>query len=374
MIPVYKPYIPKNLSAYVQDAINSTWISSTGPYLNEATEMLQNFLGVKHVLLCNNGTSATHLVAKALNRKFNPKEIIIPNNVYVAAINSFLFDGFNQKCLKPVDADLSTWNYSLDYLDEAISPGAAVLIVHNIGNIINVPKLKRKYPHTVFVEDNCEGFCGKYEGKYSGTESFASSISFYGNKIITCGEGGAFITNDSEVFDYIKCVHGQGQSATRFLHRELGVNYRMTNVQAAMLKAQLEDINFILENKKRVFNYYCNLVNQIPTTTNARISRQFIEEGTEHSTWMFGVKLDSCVNISYSQIEYFFKNHGIEIRPMFYSICDHNHLSHLPGNYYVADELHNSCFILPSFPELKNSEIEYIVEVLNKLIRLLEKS
>jgi perosamine synthetase len=370
MIPVYKPYLPEKLSEYVQDAISSTWVSSTGPYLDEVTSSLKDLLGVKHVLLCNNGTSATHLVSKALFRKFKPSKLIVPNNVYVAAINSFLFDGFSQRDLIPIDADIDTWNFSLSELDEKIkdNPDAAVLVVHNIGNIVNVPYLKRKYPGTVFVEDNCEGFLGKYEDKFSGTESFASSISFYGNKILTCGEGGAFITNDSEVFDYIKCVHGQGQSATRFLHRELGVNYRMTNVQAAMLKAQLENLDFILENKQRVFDTYSDLIKDLNSPV-CKIKMQIIPQKTKHSTWMAGVRLESSYKISYSQIEYLFKNYDIEIRPMFYSICDHGHLSSLSGRYLVSEMLHETCFILPSYPELKTDEINHVVDVLDILIK-----
>src|SRR5208283_5123863 len=123
-------------------------------------------LNVKYVLPVNNGTSACHLVAKSVSKK-QIFDIIIPDNVYVAAWNAFLFDA----------------------LDKAITlyPHAAVLIVHNIGNVMNVPELKRKYPKTLFVEDNCEGFLGKYEGVFSGTKSHTSAISFFGNKNITSG-------------------------------------------------------------------------------------------------------------------------------------------------------------------------------------------
>ena len=117
------------------------------------------------------------------------------------------------------------------------------MIVHNIGNVIDVPMLKNRFPNTIFIEDNCEGFLGKYGDKYTGTDSFASSISFFGNKTLTSGEGGAFITNDCDVFEYINKIKSQGQSNEKFIHDVLGYNYRMTNVQAAILLGQLECID-----------------------------------------------------------------------------------------------------------------------------------
>lgn len=239
MIPIYKPYFTEQNLKYAHDAINSGWVSSQGEYLDLAKNKLKDLLETKRVILTSNGTTATHLLALALKYKYpHIKKIIVPNNVYVAAWNSFLFD--KEYELVPIDADLETWNFDLDKLESVIDETSAVLIVHNIGNIINVPKLKERFPNTVFLEDNCEGFLGKYDNKYTGTESFASSVSFFGNKTLTSGEGGAFITNDDDVFEHINKVKSQGQSNEKFIHDVLGYNYRMTNVQAAILYGQLE--------------------------------------------------------------------------------------------------------------------------------------
>ena len=191
MIPVYQPYLPLDVFKYAKDALDSTWVSSHGKYITMAAEKLQDLLGVKHVLLVNNGTSAVHLLSKALQFK-HPKieNIIVPNNVYVAAINGFLFD--RKYKLKASDADIDTWNYNMDELYHirynSFSWGTAseecVLIVHNLGNIINVSNLKAKYQNTIFIEDNCEGLFGKYNNRYSGTESLCSAVSFFGNKNI----------------------------------------------------------------------------------------------------------------------------------------------------------------------------------------------
>jgi perosamine synthetase len=195
MIPIYKPFLNERNLKYAHKSIDSGWISSHGEFLDLSKNKLKEILNTKYLILTSNGTTATHLLAIALKFKHpNIKKIIVPNNVYTAAWNCFMYDKNYE--LIPIDSDLNTWNFDENQISEKIDDETAILVVHNIGNVVNVPKLKRKFPNTVILEDNCEGFLGKYESKYTGTESFASSISFFGNKTITSGEGGAFITND----------------------------------------------------------------------------------------------------------------------------------------------------------------------------------
>jgi len=365
MIPVYKPYLPKEALKYAHDAIDSTWLSSKGKYLSLVSEKLQELLGVKHALLVNNGTSATHLVAKGL--KFHNKDIeniIAPNNVYVAALNSFLYD--NNYVLHTIDANLDTWNFDLDQVEAQAKyfQNAAILIVHNVGNIINVPWLKYKNPNILFVEDNCEGFLGKYGSQHTGTVSLLSSISFFGNKNITSGEGGCVLTNDTDIFEYLNCVQGQGQSKEKFVHCELGYNYRMTNVQAALLYGQLQIVDEIIRKKQSVFSLYTSLFKH-----NEKIILQQHDERTTSANWMFGLRvLDSQYKIA----EKFFSQHNIEIRPMFYPASAHNHLINNP-NIFIGDEynsktLNEECIILPSFPELSVEEINYITKTVDEYI------
>jgi perosamine synthetase len=268
MIPVYKPYLPPSSLKYAHDALDSTWISSQGQYLSLVTQKLQDVLHTPYIIPLNNGTSACHLMAKALYRAYPPshgkKKIIVPNNVYVAAWNAFLFDSNYE--LIPVDANLDTWNIDMDKLETAITadPDADVLIVHNVGNVINVPRLQQKFPNVHFVEDNCEGFLGGYGGLATGCASFASAVSFFGNKNITSGEGGLFITNSEVAYDYAKCVQGQGQSKTRFIHKELGYNYRMTNVQASNVTSLIRiDKHLVIE--KRLEFKLAKIVRPAPT-------------------------------------------------------------------------------------------------------------
>ncbi len=362
MIPIYKPYFNKENLKYAHDAIDSGWVSSQGEYLDLVKNELKNLLNCKKIILTNNGTTATHLLALALKFKYpHINKIIVPNNVYVAAWNSFLFDKNYE--LLPIDCDLETWNFDISKIEKLIDNNTAILAVHNIGNVINVPRLKKMFPNTIILEDNCEGFLGKYEDKFTGTESFASSISFFGNKTFTSGEGGAFITNDDEVFEYINCIKNQGQSNTKFIHNELGYNYRMTNIQAAILYGQIKDYSIIIKNKNRVFEKYKNLLLE-----KNNILTQKIDQNTEHSKWMFGIRFKDIQHDIKKDLEIYLFQNGIDTRPMFYDINKHNHLNKIKCEVSNANILQKECLILPSFPELKDGQIEFICEkILSKI-------
>jgi perosamine synthetase len=354
MIPIYKPYFTETNLKYAHDAINSGWVSSQGEYLDLVKEKLKSLIGCKRIILTNNGTTATHLMAIALKYKYpHINKIIVPNNVYVAAWNSFLYDKNYE--LIPIDADLNTWNFDISKISEKLDKNTAILVVHNIGNIVNVPKLKRQFPDTVILEDNCEGFLGKYEEKYTGTESFVSSILFFGNKTLTSGEGGAFITNDKDVFEYINCIKNQGQSDIKFIHNVLGYNYRMTNIQAALLYGQLKDINIIKDNKTRIFNKYKELLSN-------KVLFQKIEDNTESSQWMLGVRFPNISLEDKRNLEINLYQNGIDTRPMFYNINYHNHLKYIKSDNINADILQQECIIFPSYPDLKNGQIDFISE------------
>ena len=362
MIPIYKPYLPKESLRYAHDAIDSTWISSSGKYIEQASEHLKNILDVKNVLLTNNGTSANHLMVRSLLfRNKNIKKIIVPNNVYVAAWNPILYEGL---ILEPMETCIDTWNMDLNKLPDKLPEDTAILVVHNIGNIINVLKLIEKYGKDKIIEDNCEGFLGRYGRYMSGTKSLASSISFFANKNITSGEGGAFITNDDDIYENAIIEHGQGQKiGTRYVHDRLGYNYRMTNVQAAILLGQLESINEIMLLKNKVFERY-----RLGLEGEESIIFQKIENDTMHSNWMFSLRIGGMK--CYDEVrDYLFRN-GIETRPMFYPMSAHNHLLEFSNNEreISAGIISKESFIIPSFPELENREIDYIIEKIKEFI------
>lgn len=356
MIPIYQPYFNKKNLEYAHKAIDSGWVSSQGEYLDLSKNKLKELLGCKRVILTNNGTSATHLLSLALKYKYpHINKIIVPNNVYVAAWNSFLFDKNYE--LIPIDSDLDTWNFDTTKIKPLIDDKTAILVVHNIGNVVNVPKLKKEFPNTVILEDNCEGFLGKYDNKYTGTESFASSVSFFGNKTITSGEGGAFITNDDDVFEYINKVKSQGQSNEKFIHDVLGYNYRMTNVQAAILYGQMECLSEIKEKKHRIFEKYKSFFRGV-----SGVSIQQTDPETEHSEWMFGIRFNNLNYDDKKNLELYLYKSGIDTRPMFYEMKKHKYISHISNEDQNSLKLNEQCLIIPSYPQLTNSQVEFISE------------
>lgn len=366
MIKIYEPYLNKKNLEYAHDAINSGWISSQGKYILKTTNKLKEILKTDNVLLVSNGTTATHCISKSINYKFPKiKKLIVPNNSYVAAWNAFLFDSYYNE-ISAVDACNRTWNYDLDLLHKEIRNSdlekTALLCVHNLGNIINIPQIRRLFPKLTVVEDNCEGLFGKYEGHYSGTKCFASSVSFFANKTITSGEGGAFVCEDRDTFDYISSFINQGNTSTKFVHDKIAQNYRMTNVQAAILLGQLEDLEYILERKKKIFDRYREA---FANMKNIKI--QVKEQDTEFSNWMMGVKFLN--NLGYEHYKAEMYNSGIETRPMFFPYEAHFHLKDVITSKQntVAKHLNETCIMIPSHPELKDHEVEHIISKIKEI-------
>lgn len=361
MIKVYDPYINEKTKKYAHEAIESGWISSQGEFILKATEKLKEVLNTENVFLVSNGTTGMHCVSKAIQLKYpNIKKLIVPNNSYVAAWNTFLYE--DKFKLVSVDADLQTWNYNLEELYEILNNSelhtTGLLCVHNVGNIINIDNIKLRYPELLIVEDNCEGLFGKYNNKYSGTQTFASSVSFFGNKTITCGEGGAVVVNDKQALEYLKSFINQGNTNQRFKHDKIAQNYRLTNIQAALLLGQLESLNEILDLKANLFSMYKEAFKDIDF-----IELQKEESNTQHSNWMFGLRFKN--NITYDKALGYFTKNGIDIRPMFYTHEKQDFLKHKIHTYknnHNGNEINKHSIILPSYPSLKKEEIHYIID------------
>jgi perosamine synthetase len=393
-INIYNPKI----AAYTKsamDAIESGWISNHGKYIGLATEKLKETMKCKHAILMANGTCATHCLFLALKHAHPAiTKIYVPNNAYVAAWNAALME-YSECQLSVMRMDARTWNICTDedYI-ATLDPHAAVLIVHNVGNIVNVPRLKRLRPDLVFVEDNCEGFLGKYgdqgqdqdqlhpQHQYSGTSpaTLCASVSFYGNKIITTGEGGAFLTNDDAVYDHISRVFSQGMSAKRYVHEVHAYNYRMTNVQAAFLYDQLCDLDAIIAQKTRVFETYVALLNEhdLIRAGRGRVRVRLCEPeaGTQSTHWIFALRIVGNPK-TVDETAAFFDANGIDVRPFFYPIHAHAHLSELTGDNGdngdkdpVSVLLNKEIILVPSSPDMTLAEQRRVIETVHTLITI----
>jgi perosamine synthetase len=367
MINIYEPSI-SNYKTSAISAIESEWISNHGEFVKKSTQKIKEIINVKHAILMANGTCSTHCLFLALKFKYpNISKIYVPNNSYVAAWNCLLME-YDKNVIEVMKMDINTWNICVDeeYIKQ-FQINSAVLIVHNLGNIINVPRLKIIRPDLIFIEDNCEGFTGKYESIYSGTSesSLCSSISFYGNKIITTGEGGAFFTNDDAVYNYILKVYSQGMSSIKYLHDTHAYNYRMTNIEAAFLYDQLNDFEHIINNKKRIFENYKNLLKPLIETNRVAIFKE--ETNIESANWIFALRLINNKK-GIQETSNFFKVNNIDVRPFFYPINKHEHLKDIFFEDPVSDILHNEIIMIPSSPSITLNTQKYIVKIIEIFI------
>jgi perosamine synthetase len=368
MINIYEPNI-KKYSKKAIEAINSGWISNHGEYINLSTKKLNSFLNINYSILLSNGTCATHCLFLAIKYKYPEiKKIYVPNNAYVAAWNSALMV-YNIEQLEVMKMNLDTWNIETDekYI-QTLDKNSAVLIVHNLGNIIDVSRLKKIRPDLIFVEDNCEGLFGKYNGIYSGTTNdiLCASISFYGNKIITTGEGGAFLTNHQDIYEHIKKVYSQGMSSVRYLHDVHAYNYRMTNIQAAFLYEQLNDIENILSNKKQIFDNYETLFETLISAGKIALFKK--EDNTENANWIFAIRIIGN-NKSIEETTEFFKIHNVDIRPFFYPINKHGHLTNIENNDEISLLLNKEIIMIPSSPTITMDEQKQVVDLVKMFLR-----
>jgi perosamine synthetase len=292
----------------------------------------------------------------------------------VAAWNSVLME-YNKDLLEVLPINEKTWNMKED--EEfilSLEENAALLVVHNLGNIVNVPRIKSLRPDLIIVEDNCEGIFGKYDNIYSGCseKTLCSAVSFYGNKTVTTGEGGAFLTNDDEVYNYIKKVYSQGMSSKRYVHDVHAYNYRMTNIQAAFLYDQLSDIDAILQRKKSIFDTYDELLGNLKNEN--KIKLQKVSNNTNRANWMYALRI---VNNTKTPEETFeiFKSMGIETRPFFYSFEHHEHLKNLKCNSQLDSNLSNllnrEIIMIPSSPMISKEEQFKVVESICQFITFL---
>ena len=364
MIPIYKPFWPKNSKNYAIKALDDCWLIGHENNI-VVEEKLAEITGAKHAILVCNGTAAMHLVAKCLQYK-HPEitKIIVPNLVYVAAWNAFLQENFE---LQMARTNPDTWNFDVAHVASLVDfEDSAILAVHNLGNPLPVPELlKIGVP---VIEDACEALFGSYGGKKVPSQGLVSALSFFGNKTITSGEGGAVVTNDDELADYVKRLRGQGQTNQRYIHDVLGYNYRLTNVQAGILRGQLEYADEILDRKADIWNYYDEAF-----LNREDVFVQMTERDSSHSKWMYGIRLVNK-NESFEVKQAFFNSRGVDIRPMFYPIGYHAHLKANRNvricNDEVGDAISQSSIMLPSFPDLTREEQSVVISSVNEFVRI----
>ena len=351
--PVYQPSLSGNEKKYVNECLDSTWISSKGKFVNQFEQNFSNFIGTNHGAAVSNGTVALHLALEALGIG-EGDEVIVPTLTYIASVNAITYTG-----AKPVFVDSleESWQINPEDVLEKISPSTrAILCVHLYGQACDMDALVRiSNDHSLFLIEDCAEAIGTYyREQHVGTFGDVATFSFYGNKTITTGEGGMVLTNDETLYERLVHLKGQGLAKYReYWHDAIGYNYRMTNICAAIGCAQLESLQDTLSKKRQISDWYKEALESSDYTFH----KEQVE--TRHSYWMCSVLLPREINRE--ELKKHLMRKGIETRPMFYPIHTMPIYSKKYEKHHVAESLARRGMNLPSYPGLKKKDIVYIV-------------
>jgi perosamine synthetase len=349
--PVYQPSLKGNEKKYVDDCLDSTWISSKGKYIKLFEESFSTFTDIKYSIAVSNGTVALHLALLALGIGEND-EVIVPTFTYVASVNAIKYVNANSVF---VDSDPQTWQIDPTKIREKITKKTrAIMAVHIYGHPCDMKEIKKiaEENKLYIIEDCAEAIGSYYNNKHAGNFSDIATFSFFGNKTITTGEGGMVCTNDKNLHDLVIRLKGQGLATGKeYFHDIIGYNYRMTNICAAIGFAQLERISEIIKEKERIISEYKKALKNIPLEIHREVGN------VKHSYWMFTVLASS--EREKNELRFHLAENGIETRPAFHPV--HTMPMYIDGNTYpVAEDLGRRGINLPSYPDLSNDDIGFI--------------
>jgi perosamine synthetase len=357
-IPVYQPSLNGNEKKYVNECIDSTWISSKGKFVSQFETAFANYIDVKHATTVSNGTVAIHLALIALGIG-KDDEVIVPTLTYIASVNSIAYTGATPVF---VDSLIETWQIdSSDVIKKITSKTKAIMAVHLYGHPCDMDSLLAicKEYKLFLIEDCAEAIGTMYKGKHVGTFGDISTFSFFGNKTITTGEGGMVVTNDETLHD--RSVHFKGQGLAKhrqYWHDVIGYNYRMTNICAAIGLAQLEQVELFLDQKKAIAKLYKENINNPIITFHDEIG------DVVHSYWMFSILVEN--SSKRDELRDLLELNGIETRPVFFPVHTMPMYSSKFQKHVVAELIGWRGINLPSFPLLKTEDILYITNLINK--------
>jgi perosamine synthetase len=362
-ISVAQPKLAGNERKYVLDCLDTNWISSNGKYIGAFEESFAKFCDVKHAIATNNGTTALHLALVALDLQPGD-EVIIPTVTYIATANAVRYCG-----AIPVLVDVCSDTMNIDPLEiesKITNKTKGIIPVHLYGHPAQMDLVNEiAHKHGLWVvEDAAEAHGAEVNGKKVGTIGTCATFSFFGNKIITTGEGGMVTTNDDELAAKLRLLRGQGMDPQRrYWFPVVGYNYRMTNIQAAIGLAQMENIDTALAERNQLAAWYNDalqdLQDKIVLPTQASWAKQVF--------WMYNIFLRDGDEHKRDTVMKMLDDMGIETRPVFYPM----HV--LPpykedGIYPTADLWSGRGINLPTHQDLSQEDILRIADSLKKVL------
>lgn len=382
-IPLSIPNFEGNERRYVDDAINQGWVSTGGAYITKLEQKMAEFLHTDNVAACQSGTSALHL--SLVEAGVKPGDIVlVPPLTFIAAVNPVKYqfatpvfiDCDDSLCMDPVklgefcENECSFDGEILRYKGSIVK---AVIIVHVFGNMadmVSILSIAKRYNLKV-IEDATEAIGTYYtegilKGKYAGTIGDFGAYSFNGNKIITTGGGGAVTANKSEVVDHLRYLSTQAKNDSHYyIHNEVGYNYRMTNLQAALGVAQMEKLPVFIRRKQENFDKYKKLFEGFELGTLAGF-----REGTSSNKWFYSLEIDrNKVKAALCEIITVLEKRGIQTRAIWGLVNEQVPYKEevtykLEKAPYYAERILN----FPSSTQITDEEIEYVAEQIKDVL------
>ena len=370
-IPVNIPKLYSSEKTNVINCVRTNWISSEGKFVKEFEKKFSQYNSRKFGVAVSSGTAALEVAIKALNLKKN-SEVIIPSFSIIATALCVV------KCgLKPilVDCSLSTWNMDPEKVLKKISKKtSAIIITHIYGLPVDLQKIMNvaKKKNIKIIEDAAEVIGLKYKNRMCGSFGDISTFSFYANKHITTGEGGMIVTNKKDIYEKCKSLRNLSFSKSyfdRYNHDDIGWNYRMTNMQAALGCGQLKSINKIVKRKREIGNLYYKHLKK----NKHLLFQENKNSYSKNIYWVFGVLLKKNSRSKRDFLMRALLKNKIDTRPFFLSMNKQKIFkkmkifskSKMPNSEYLS----NNGFYLPSGLGISDSEIRYVCTTLNQLLR-----
>jgi len=360
-LPVAEPSVGERELQYVNECVLSGWISSGGKFVRRFEEMFAEFCGSRHGVATSNGTTALHLALLALG--IGPgDEVIVPTLTFIATANAVVYTG-----AKPVfvDSDAETWNLSPQGVAAAIGPRTkAIIPVHLYGHPADMTALAELACRhgLALIEDAAEAHGARHRGRTVGSIGDIGVFSFFGNKIVTTGEGGMLVTDRDDIADRARLLRDHGMRPEhRYWHTVLGYNYRLTNLQAAVGVAQMEKIDSILNAKRDIAALYGRCLEGIPG-----LILPPRRADAESVFWLYTVLVDAeQFGMGRDELMGTLAAQEVETRPVFYPV--HTQPIYQTGQVLpVAESLSRRGLSLPSAATMLPGDVERVCQLIRR--------
>jgi len=383
-IPLSVPNFEGNEKKYVDDAMDSTFVSTVGSYTTKMEESLEKFLNVPNVAVCQSGTAALHL--SLVEAGIKPGDVVlVPPLTFIAAVNPVKYqfakpvfiDCDDSFCMDPIklksfcETQCVFDGKTLKFKDKIVK---AIVVVHVFGNMADMESIMDtadKYRLKV-IEDATEALGtryteGKYNGRYAGTMGDFGAFSFNGNKIITTGGGGAVTANNPKTVDHLRYLSTQAKDDPHYyIHHEIGYNYRMTNLQAALGVAQMEELPDFIERKHRNYDIYAEQFRDFEFA-----SLRPFRKGTYSNEWFYSLEINrDKINATMREIITSLQDQNVGTRAIWGLINEQipyqgEETYQLEKAPYYANRILN----IPTSTNLTKDDIVYVVETIKKLLK-----